>query len=172
MVRLVGEAYFEVAKDASRPFIVEANGVRTRVLGTSFNIQAYDDESDVRTALVTGRVQVSLPGGTKAVDLTPGREAVWVKGSSGLSVHAVDVAKVTAWRSGQFLFDEESLDVVARMLSRWYGVQFVHDGDKHGQHTFSGRLSKDWPLERALEMITLAGGPRFSREGDVVHVME
>lgn len=172
MVRLVGEAYFEVAKDASRPFIVEANGVRTRVLGTSFNIQAYADESGVRTALVTGRVQVSLPGGTKAVDLTPGREAVWVKGSSGLSVHAVDVSKVTAWRSGQFLFDEESLDVVTRMLSRWYGVQFVHDGDKYGQHTFSGRLSKDWPLERALEMITLAGGPRFSREGDVVHVME
>ena len=95
-----------------------------------------------------------------------------MKGSSGLSVHAVDVAKVTAWRSGQFLFDNESLEVVTRMLSRWYGVQFVYDGDVHGQHTFSGRMSKDWPLERALEMVTLAGGPRFSREGDVVHVME
>lgn len=172
MVRLTGEAYFEVAKDASRPFIVEANGVCTRVLGTSFNVQAYGDASDVRTALVTGHVQVSLQGGTQTVDLTPGHEAVWVKGAGSFRTRAVDVNKVTAWRHGQFLFDNESLETVTQMLSRWYGVQFVYDDGRHGQHTFSGRMSKDWPLERTLEMVTLAGGPHFRREGDVVHVME
>ena len=155
VVRLKGEAYFEVAKDANRPFIVEAGGMRTRVLGTSFNIQAYDDETDVCATLVSGRVQVSLQSSRATVDLTPGREAVWKRGTSDLRTREADIHKATAWRHGQFLFDEENLDVVTRMLSRWYGV-----------------MSKDWPLERTLEMVTLAGGPHFRREGNVVHVTE
>lgn len=172
VVRLKGEAYFEVAKDANRPFIVEAGGMRTRVLGTSFNIQAYDDETDVCATLVSGRVQVSLQSSRATVDLTPGREAVWKRGTSDLRTREADIHKATAWRHGQFLFDEENLDVVTRMLSRWYGVTFEYDGDRRGTHTFSGRMSKDWPLERTLEMVTLAGGPHFRREGNVVHVTE
>lgn len=170
-VRLRGEAYFDVSHDARHPFIVETGGLHTRVLGTEFNIQAYGDEAAVHTALVSGRVQVAVDGADSAVELTPGREAVWTRGSTTLATRAVDVANVTAWRHGSFVFDAQDLAVVTRMLSRWYGVDFVY-ADGAGRHTFSGRLDKADSLADALERITLAGGPDFRREGDVVYVVE
>ena len=171
-VGLKGEAYFEVAPNPEQPFIVEAGGIQTRVLGTSFNIQAYRNEKSVYTTLLTGSIRVAVADGGDAVVLTPGREAIWEKGSGAIQVEAVNAEDAIAWRYGNFIFEEEDIEVVMRMLSRWYEVEFVFDGGRKEKHTFSGRMSKDESLDTVLETIELAGGPEFRREGNIIHLIE
>ena len=168
IVKLSGEAYFEVAPNPEQPFIVEAGGIQTRVLGTSFNIQAYRNEKSVYTTLLTGSIRVAVADGGDAVVLTPGREAIWEKGSGAIQV----AEDAIAWRYGNFIFEEEDIEVVMRMLSRWYEVEFVFDGGRKEKHTFSGRMSKDESLDTVLETIELAGGPEFRREGNIIHLIE
>ena len=169
IVKLSGEAYFEVAPNPEQPFIVEAGGIQTRVLGTSFNIQAYRNE---KSTLLTGSIRVAVADGGDAVVLTPGREAIWEKGSGAIQVEAVNAEDAIAWRYGNFIFEEEDIEVVMRMLSRWYEVEFVFDGGRKEKHTFSGRMSKDESLDTVLETIELAGGPEFRREGNIIHLIE
>lgn len=172
LVKLKGEAYFEVKPDAEHPFVVVAGDVRTQVLGTSFNIQAYPDEAGTTTTLLTGKVQVSLGNAEQAVTLAPGQEAVWKKGTDLLVVGQVNAEEAIAWRYGDFIFNEQDVEVVLRMLARWYDVEFVFDGDRMAKHTFTGRLSKNESLATTLDWITFAGGPQFRMEGRVVHVKE
>lgn len=172
IVKLNGEAYFEVAPNAERPFIVETGGMKTRVLGTSFNIQAYGNEQTFVTTLITGKVEVSLEEEKKTVVLKPGFASYWDKGTEQLGSKEVNVRNAIAWRYGDFVFEEEDIEVVMRVLSRWYGVEFIFDGGRKGKHTFSGKISKDKSLDGALEMMTWAGGPVFRKEGTVIHVIE
>ena len=172
VVRLKGEAYFEVKPDAAHPFIVETRGVRTRVLGTSFNIKAYDNEESIFTTLLTGKVKVSAIGEeNESVVLTPGMQSEWQENGQKMSVKKVNAENFTAWRQGAFMFDNENIMVVTRVLERWYGLKFIYNENVH-EHTFSGRLSKDEPLESILETLTYTGGPRFKIEKDVVYIIE
>ena len=172
VVRLKGEAYFEVKPDAAHPFIVETRGVRTRVLGTSFNIKAYDDEESIFTTLLTGKVKVSAIGEeNESVVLTPGMQSEWQENGQKMSVKKVNAENFTAWRQGAFMFDNENIMVVTRVLERWYGLKFIYNENVH-EHTFSGRLSKDEPLESILETLTFTGGPQFKIEKDVVYIIE
>ena len=172
VVRLKGEAYFEVKPDAAHPFIVETRGVRTRVLGTSFNIKAYDNEESIFTTLLTGKVKVSAIGEeNESVVLTPGMQSEWQENGQKMSVKKVNAENFTAWRQGAFMFDNENIMVVTRVLERWYGLKFIYNENVH-EHTFSGRLSKDEPLESILETLTFTGGPQFKIEKNVVYIIE
>ena len=172
VVRLKGEAYFEVKPDAAHPFIVETRGVRTRGLGTSFNIKAYDNEESIFTTLLTGKVKVSAIGEeNESVVLTPGMQSEWQENGQKMSVKKVNAENFTAWRQGAFMFDNENIMVVTRVLERWYGLKFIYNENVH-EHTFSGRLSKDEPLESILETLTFTGGPQFKIEKDVVYIIE
>lgn len=111
IVKLSGEAYFEVAPNPEQPFIVEAGGIQTRVLGTSFNIQAYRNEKSVYTTLLTGSIRVAVADGGDAVVLTPGREAIWEKGSGAIQVEAVNAEDAIAWRYGNF--------ILRKKISKW-----------------------------------------------------
>lgn len=99
-------------------------------------------------------------------------QSSWKQGASGIELREVDLDNVIAWRYGVFVFNEDNLDVVTRVLSRWYGVQFVEDEGGVGRHTFSGKMSKDEKLESILKILTLAGGPEFKREGDTIRDIE
>ena len=173
VVKLKGEAYFEVKSDAARPFVVETKEVRTRVLGTSFNIKAYDNEECVFTTLLTGKVEVSaVEEKGESVVLTPGMQCEWQKEEHDLSVKRVNAENYIAWKQGAFMFDNEDIRVVTRVLERWYGVKFIYNKETTREHTFSGCLSKDESLESILETLTYTGGPRFKVEKDVVHVKD
>lgn len=176
VVKLQGEAYFEVAHDAQKPFIVETAGTRTRVLGTIFNIKAYDDEVKEQTTLLEGKVEVLLGNGAihgempVAATLRPGMQAQWQKGSEALTVQQVDTEEVVAWRRGMFIFNDESISAVFRTLSRWYGVEFVTDIMDKETYTFNGSISKDDKLEATLEVLALAGGLKFKIEGNKIYI--
>ena len=145
MVELDGEAYFEVAKDASRPFIVRMNGVDVKVTGTSFNARAYRNEGKVVTTLIEGRVEVN----GKAI--VPGEQARYEVGNGDLEVAKVDVEHFIAWKEGYFVFRNERLEDVMRTLARWYKVEYY----------FIDEASKDVRI-----------GARFGRYNDMTPIIE
>lgn len=171
-VKLSGEAYFEIAPDAEHPFIVETSGIRTKVLGTSFNIKAYEDENLINTTLFTGKVDVaSLKDSTCHTILRPGKQANWDPTSRQINVQDADLKRVLAWKEGMFAFYREDIKVVTRQIERWYGVKFIYPTDKSKeQYTFSGRFSKDEKLENILRELTFIGGPQFKIEGNEVYI--
>ena len=145
MVELDGEAYFEVAKDASRPFIVRMNGVDVKVTGTSFNARAYRNEGKVVTTLIEGRVEVN----GKAI--VSGEQARYEVGNGDLEVAKVDVEHFVAWKEGYFVFRNERLEDVMRTLARWYKVEYH----------FMDEASKDVRI-----------GARFGRYNDMTPIIE
>ena len=95
----------------------------------------------------------------------------WEKDEHVMEMKKVDAEKYVAWKQGQFMFDNENITVVTRVLERWYGLKFIYK-ENALEHTFSGCLSKDEPLESILETLTYTGGPRFKIEKDVVYIIE
>lgn len=120
-IRLSGEAYFEVAKDTVHPFIVETEGAEVRVLGTSFNVRAYEGEREMVTTLVEGKVAVS--DSLTELEIHPGEQAVCMLAEGYIDVRRVDVSLYTAWRSGKFIFHNEPLEKIMIYLSHWYGFE-------------------------------------------------
>ncbi|WP_212005027.1 FecR family protein [Chitinophaga sp. HK235] len=155
-VYLTGEAYFEIAPNASQAFHVQLNnGQQIAVLGTSFNVMDYEDEHATQTTLVTGKVKVTLPGGQQTL-LAPAQQATITKGSDRIAVTDADIDKTIAWKTGTFEFDEDELPTIMRQLARWYDVRVVYAGTIPTQH-YSGSIRKQATLSQALRILQTAG---------------
>ena len=150
-VSVTGEAYFQVAKDESLPFIVEAGGAAVRVTGTEFNVMAYPDDGRVETTLVSGGVDVEANGQTRRI--APGSQAVYDKASGSLDVRAVDLALYTSWKDGLFEFRDMPLGAVARQLERWYDVEILFADPAVADIRFTGAVKKMKPLAFILDII-------------------
>lgn len=165
-VTITGELYFEVAKDKTKPFIVKANGMEATVLGTHFNINAYDDEPTKQTTLLEGSVKVvnrqSAIGNAPFVVLTPGRQAV-LTADSRLTTADANIEEVMAWKNGAFQFNRTSLQIVMRQLSRWYDVDIVYEKDVPNI-TFEGDMKRNLNLSQVLEGLGKMG-VHFKIEG-------
>lgn len=166
VVELQGEAYFEVAHNAEKPFLVRANGTEVRVLGTHFDVCAYRDEPELKTTLLEGSVQVQAAG--DQVIIKPGEQAVITDGEQHILVAEADLNKEMAWKDGFFEFDGVKLPVILRQLSRWYDVDFRLDGDL-GNETYGGRISKELRLSKVIELLEL-NNIRFEIENDTLTV--
>lgn len=151
---LNGEAYFEVTKDERRPFTISVttNGTVVKVLGTSFNIKGYREDSAVYTTLVSGAV--SVLSGTAQVKLDPGITAV--SKESRVSTSRGNLGQVLAWRSNRFVFKDAALPELINEMQRWYDVR-IELSSKEGQATFTGELSRDEPVEKLLVMLEKTG---------------
>ena len=145
-VELSGEAYFEVARDAGKPFYVASDGQEIEVLGTNFNVKAYPNEGVVETTLLQGKVRVN---GKCA--LSPGQQAQLKKGSVSVK-NDVDVNAVIAWKNGRFNFDSADVSEVLRQLERWYDIQVVLPAGKTGDH-FSGTIPRSASLDQVLRIL-------------------
>lgn len=169
-VEINGEAYFEVAKNAAQPFVVKKMGgdLSILVLGTSFNVNAYEDEDVIRTTLISGRVNVRKGDATSM--LNPGQQAIVQKGSSQLQVvDNADLAATLAWKNGQFIFDRADIKSVMRQLARWYDVDIYYEG-AISEH-FGGTISREVNVSKVLQMLELTGAVRFKIEGRKLVVM-
>jgi transmembrane sensor len=146
-VTVTGEVYLEVAKDAAKPLVVSAAGKEdVRVLGTSFDINAYPDEGVIRTTLLDGSVEVSK------IILRPGEQAV--TGDRGVQVlKGVDLDLVMAWKNGRFAFDGADVQTVMRQLARWYDVDVKYEGEIP-KREFKGKIGKTLTLDQALKILT------------------
>ena len=148
-VKFKGEAFFEVARNAQKPFIIESGGLTTRVLGTSFNVQCFDEEDDISVSVVTGKVEIETETGQTAL-LQPNDMGVFNKVDKELTKRTFDIEKLIAWTSGTLLFENERLPEIFRKLEKWYGVRFVIQKGVNLQGKYSGEY-KTKSLELVLE---------------------
>lgn len=159
-VTITGEAYFEVAHNPEKPFIVQINsamgtGARVAVLGTHFNINAYDDEHVIKTTLLEGAVKVS--NSNAATVIAPGQQASLRDMSGTISVAGnVDVEQVVAWKNGFFQFQNYTIQDIMRQLSRWYDVEVEYRGKIPEGH-YVGKPSRNLKLSEILKIIEYSG---------------
>lgn len=167
-VKLTGEAYFEVAHNPSQPFIVQTTGQTVEVLGTHFNMMAYENDDHQETTLLKGAVKVGFS--TKSKILHPGQQAQTKLNSSEIYILShVDAGKITSWREGIFTFDNSDIDDVMKQLSRWYDAVVIYQGEKPTV-TFTGVIPRNNNLSKVLEVLELAGGVKFKIEGNRIIV--
>lgn len=165
-VELDGEGYFEVAKNAAKPFHVLTNGQDVEVLGTHFNVNAYKDEENIKTTLLEGRVKVGQTADGKQqtaenknyeVILKPGEQSVLSGTHSPFTIdHSPDLDQVMAWKNGWFEFDNSDLKTIMRQISRWYDVDIRYEV-KPNNETYGGRISRNLNLSNILKMLESYG---------------
>ncbi|MEO7047547.1 MAG: FecR domain-containing protein [Ferruginibacter sp.] len=165
-VELIGEGYFEVAKDPSKKFIVHSNNVQTEVYGTHFNVSAYPDEKEMKITLLEGSVKVSKGQFTNM--LSPGQQAT--VGEAIKLLHNVDTDKAIAWKNGKFIFDSENVETIMEQIGRWYGPVVEYRG-AISKETFSGIVSRDSNLSQVLKIMQ-QGGVKFSMENKKIIVTQ
>jgi transmembrane sensor len=186
-VQITGEAYFEVAHDKEMPFIVEKGDMQVEVLGTHFNVNAYNDESAIKTTLLEGKVKVrrqwavdsgeSAKGkGQKAKDkiqevvLKPGEQAI-AEAHSPLTIHhSPDLEQVIAWKNGLFHFESADIKTVMRQLSRWYDVEVVYEGTAVKNDPLFVEISRNTRLSDVLKVLQESGSAKFSIQGKKIIV--
>ena len=166
-VSLEGEAFFEVAQDGTHPFIVHTEKQRITVLGTSFNIHAYADESE-STTLINGKVRVNSEGNTLL--LQPGQQAL-LDGSGQLRLDPdADLEEVAAWKNGYFQFNKADIRQIMQQLSRWYNVD-VEYADSLPASSFGAIISRTNSISKILDVLEATGEVHFKVEGRHIYVM-
>ncbi len=165
-VCLVGEAYFQVARNEAAPFIVETRDMDVKVLGTSFNVSAYEDEENSHATLVEGRVEVDDKVNGEKVTLTPGEQAL-LQGKE-MVVREVNTKLYSMWRLDRFTFASEDMEGVIRKLSRWYNVNFFFSNSSMKQKRFTGSLPKYSDISQVLRMIEMTTDIKFQVKGNTI----
>lgn len=168
-VELSGEAYFEVARNKRKPFLVSSAGQTVEVLGTHFNISAYSDDNSLKTTLLEGSVKVVGKTSGQAMILVPDQQSNLSRGGM-IKVAQVKAEDAIAWKNGYFLFDNEPLAEVMRKISRWYDVEIEYSG-RLTNETFVGQVSKFDKISEVLASLELTGVAHFKIEGRRVIVM-
>ena len=167
-VSITGEVYFEVAKDARKPFVVTANDMEIRVLGTHFNINAYADESVATTTLLEGSVKVSR--NKVSMLLLPGQQAEARSNGFLNMIRDADVGAAVAWKNGYFTFDSTSIASIMRQLSRWYDIDVSYEGNRIPSETYWGDLPRNSSLSGILKALEKTG-IKFTIDGKKIVVV-
>ncbi|PUZ29990.1 FecR family protein [Chitinophaga costaii] len=167
-VTLEGEAYFEVAAHAAQPFKVVVKGMEVQVLGTHFNIMAYEDEPSTSATLLEGAVKVIHDGASEI--LKPGTQASLLKTGHQIRVAAVDTAMAVAWKNGNLQLQDADIGTIMRQVARWYNVQVQYEQAISDRH-FSLDISRDISLNDLL-VVLAATGVHCRLEDKVVTVLK
>ncbi|PWS30151.1 FecR family protein [Pedobacter paludis] len=162
-----GEAYFQVAKNPNKPFVVHANGMDVKVLGTTFNVNTYTKTT--RTTLVEGKVEAKSANNQIAI-LAPNQQAIFNQQTNSLTKTDVDVLPYVAWANGKIVFEEATLDEVMDQLSLWYDYDVDFQSDKIKQIHFSGEIERYSDIKVVLNIIEQTGGVKFSIKNRRIYV--
>lgn len=165
-VYLKGEAYFEVAPDKNRPFYVETEEVKIRVLGTVFDVNTHYTRG-VRTVLVEGAVALEW-GDQKEIRMKPGELADFDRTTTEVTLKEVDVTSYISWKEGYFVFEDEPLEEIMHTLSLWYDKEFLFVGKRSRALHFSGHIKRYERIETILSAITDVTGVEFRMNGQII----
>ena len=165
-VEMDGEVYFEVAKNREKPFVVTVNGVDIRVLGTSFNVSAYQE--DVVTTLVTGKVQ--LKKGDEQVVLLPNQQAIW--SDDKFKVKQVDARNYVLWKEGIFYFEDVDLETILDDMARWYNVTIFYVNPTLKKMKFSVEIKRYEDINEILRRIEQTKRVKFEIKDRTINVCE
>jgi len=167
-VELMGEAYFEIVKNKEMPFKVQFNNSLVKVLGTHFNIMAYQDEAQSTTTLLEGSVAISKNSMQKM--LLPGQQAVIVPSRQQIDISPAEAGAV-AWKDNLFLFHDDNIKSIMRQLARWYDIDVAYQTNT-AHKEYGIRMSKSKNLSEILKNLELTGTIHFKIDGRRVVVME
>jgi len=166
VVKLNGEAFFEVAKDKKRPFRVEVNGQQIEVFGTSFNVRAYSNSNTIETTLETGKVQLRV--GNQTTMLNPGEQSLFNRVAKQMVVSKVDVVTFSSWKDGRFEFQNEDLIEVFKTVERWYDVDITCDENTFRGMHFSGVIKRNKDARHFLELLNLTVPIHYEIKSDKI----
>jgi len=174
-VEVIGEAYFEVAKNQKQPFIVKAENQEIKVLGTHFNVSAYADDKMKKTTLIEGSVQILIMESLVSevaktpVTLVPGQQFQFIDNNQ-LSIVDTDIEEAIAWKNGLFIFKNENIESIMMKIARWYDISVVYDVDPINNY-FTGKISNSKNISEVLTMLELTDAIHFKIEGKTITVL-
>ncbi|MEI7423745.1 MAG: FecR domain-containing protein [Prolixibacteraceae bacterium] len=169
VVQLSGEAFFSVAKDANRPFRVEVKGQQIEVLGTTFNVRAYDNSDEIETTLETG--QIKLLAGNQTASLQPGEQSIFDKSSNKLTVEKVDPLTFSSWKNGRYEFHNKDLTEVFKIVERWYDVEITMDENYFSKMHFSGVIKRNKDVQHFLELLNHTVPISYEMNADKIQIV-
>lgn len=172
IVYLEGEAYFEVAKQQNKPFIVKTKEQDIEALGTKFNVMAYPTDSLLTTTLLDGTVLLTTKALSHQIVLKPDEQLIYNRNTRSTSVHHVDASQFVAWTTGYYYFPEQSLETILYRLSHVYGVTFTVRSDALNRRYFSGTFYRGQSLKDIMEIIHLSIPIRYKIDGHHVTIDE
>lgn len=167
-VELDGEAYFEIAKDIHKPFVVVTDKQEVKVLGTHFNIKNYIDDKTTKTTLLEGSVQVTVQSSAQFVILKPGQQSEL--NSRAIKIFAVDVEDEIDWKNGDFVFKAEKLQSIMRKIARWYNVEVDYQDDVPQDVELEGLVSRSKSITEVLKLMESTDKVHFKLDGRKITV--
>ncbi len=170
-IKLEGEAFFDVTH-TGQSFIVETENIELRVLGTSFNISSYGDDTEIATTLVSGSVEVKTKFNNESYLITPGHQLKFNKDSKEVSQAKVNTDIYTAWVKGEFIFRNQSMNDILTKLSRWYDFSIDYSDPNIKKLRFTGSAEKKRPIGYLLNQIEKVTDLKFITNGKVIIVTE
>ncbi len=168
VVQLSGEAYFQVAKDAKHPFIIQTEQMQARVLGTELNVRQYT-ANDAHITLINGAVEVSRESGADAICLKPGQDAAWTE-SGRFHIQTVDVDTYIYWKDGYFYFDNTPLAEVMQELGRWYNINVVFETKELMNLRIRYFCVRAESLERAVTLLNHMKKIKATISGNTIYI--
>ncbi|ALJ03805.1 hypothetical protein APS56_00955 [Pseudalgibacter alginicilyticus] len=166
-INLVGEAFFEVAHDKNRPFVVYSSDLKIEVLGTEFNVSNYKNNEYTSTTLIAGSINVSNQQGEHLI-IKPGNKATLLHNQGDIMVEKVNVQQEVSWTNNRMIFENETLENIIKRLKKWYDVEFILTDENIRQYKFTGTLKKENELTHFLQMLKYTKGINYEiKEGNV-----
>lgn len=166
-VTLFGEAFFDVAHDAAHPFVIHTGEITTTVLGTAFNISAYDDQRAVTVTVTRGRVMVQSADKTLAV-LTPNQQLSWKIGQADPSKQMVNAEKVMTWKEQDLIMDDITLLQASELIAKRYGIEVLFKSDQVKTCRFTAAFLKRNNINEVTEVLSAITGASFERKGNLL----
>jgi len=171
-VYLDGEAHFKVSHNG-KPFIVACNDMDVGVLGTTFNVSAYNDEPEIKATLVEGKIMVGWNDGDTAESkiLKPNDQAILSKDDLSIEINEVNTSLYTSWIQGKFEFNKDNLEVVMKRLARWYDFEYEFKNNDAKNHHFTARINNDESISAILDMLEMTTDVKFEFRDDTLIVL-
>jgi len=171
-VYLEGEAFFEVTKNAHKPFVVHTSGLNVKVLGTKFDVKAYPDEDNIEASLFEGKIDLLMNNPkTSNVDekeVKPGQSFVYSKYNYELTANNFPADEINGWTNNQLIFKDDSFSNLVRKVERWYDVKVVYDEKQFNDRRLTVELYEGERLDRLMEIISLALSVDYKYEKGII----
>lgn len=162
-VTLEGEAYFDVVEDPAHPFIVHADDIDIRVLGTAFNIKSYPGDPSITTTLIRGKVRIQKEENETRtfVELKPNQQALFSHDSKDIALHDVNAERYTSWTDGTLVFEDDQVYDVFKTLERWYGIEINVPDASNLSCRLTARIDKE-TITETLELLKSITGIQYT----------
>ena len=168
-ITLIGEAFLEVAKNKEKPFIVNANGMEIKVLGTSFNVSCYTADNTISTTLVEGSVSVKAEN-KKTVTITPSEQFIYNRDNTKTAIRIVNTELFTSWIDGKYIFKDATLEDIIKKLQRCYDFSVNYEDEKLKHNRYSLVAERDTNIDQLLEVISYTSNIKLERTNNIIYI--